>query len=84
MEKLCIKPADQDIKIRVEALNILNEFKMLGFVKVSGFVGVVQNNLIEYKDYKLVKRLLAFWAGRVADEQLNKKLTELLEQLKGE
>ena len=84
MEKLCINPVDKGIKLRVESLKILNEFKVLGFVKVSGFIGVVQQNLEEYRDYKCVKRLLAFWAGRVADADLNADLLKLLEQLKNE
>lgn len=84
LEKVCISPADEDMLIRVKSLNILNEFKMLGFDTRGGFVGVVQQNIDEYIDYKKVKRLLSFWDGRLKDAELNKKLCNLLEQLRNE
>lgn len=84
MEKLCITPVDDSIKIRVESLNILNEFKMKGFTTSSGFVGVVQDYIEDFKDYHNVKTLLAFWAGRKHCEDLNKQLNNLLNNLKNE
>lgn len=83
MEKVCIEPVDESIKSKVDALNILNEYKRLGFGR-SGFVGVVQQNIDSYKDYKKVKKLLAFWDGRSNDESLNNELENLLEKLKDE
>lgn len=81
MEKVCIKPVDDSIKTRVEALNLLNEFKILGFGR-SGFIGVVQNNIEAYKTWDGAKQLMAFWDGRNHKEDLIEDLQQLVEQLK--
>lgn len=83
MEKVCIKPVDESIKTRVDALNLLNEFKRLGFNR-SGFIGVVQLNIEKYKDYKNVTKIIAFWDGRNHREEVNHELHRLLEKLKSE
>lgn len=83
MENVTINPVDNIIKTRVDALNILNEFKRLGFAK-GGFISVVQENIEEYKDYKHVKRMISFWDGRCNQEDLNNELQALLEKLKSE
>lgn len=84
MEKVCITPVDESIKVRVDSLNLLNEFKMLGFDTLSGFVGVVQENYDEFKNYNNTKPLLAFWAGRKHCEEFNAKMQSLINQLKNE
>ena len=84
MKNICINPIDDDIRLQVEALNIKNEFKRLGFTAVGGFVGVVQQNIDQYRDYKKVARLMSFWQGRVKDDILNKQLHNLLDKLKTE
>ncbi len=84
MEKLCITPVDENIKLRVESLNLLNEFKMLGFTTRSGFVGVIQDNLEEFKAYKKLNELFAFWDGRKHCNDLNNELRKLLNTLKDE
>ena len=84
MKNISIKPYDSSIKLMVESLNILNEFKMLGFTSRSGFVGVVQDNVEEFKDYKTLTKLLNFWDGRKKCEDLNETLTQLLDKLKQE
>ena len=84
MEKICIAPVDERIKVRVESLNILNEFKSKGFLVVSSFVGLVQDKIPKYRDYKELKHLLNFWASRRFNEDLNNELTQLLEDLKNE
>jgi hypothetical protein len=84
MEKICIKPVDDRIKVRVDALNILNQFKMRGFTEVSAFVGVIQDKLPKYKSYHELKHLLNFWASRRFNEDLNNELSQLLEDLKNE
>ena len=84
MKTICITPIDEGIRVHIEALNIKNEFKRLGFSTVSGFVGVVQDNLPGYKDYNDMKRLLQFWSGRLKNDDFNQELTKLLESLKAE
>ena len=84
MKNISIKPYDNSIKLMVESLNILNEFKMLGFTSRSGFVGVVQDNVEEFKDYKTLTKLLNFWDGSKKCEELNETLTQLLMKLKQE
>lgn len=83
-KSICINPVDEDMRLIVDSLNILNEFKRLGFVTRGGFVGVVQMNLEEFKDYANLTRLFQFWAGRLKDQQLNDQLNQLLNALKNE
>lgn len=84
MEKVCVIPADDDMMLRVDALNILNEFKKLGFEKRSQFVNVVVQASPEYSNYKKVQELWAFWQTRVFSRELNDKLAKIVEQLKSE
>lgn len=79
-----IIPVDVGMDLLVNSVNILNKFKELGFKTRSGFVGVVQDNIEEFKDYKKVSRLLDFWQGRVKSVVLNEQLEGLLEKLKKE
>jgi hypothetical protein len=83
-ETICIQPIDNDMRILVDGLNILNDFKRLGFNTRGSFVGVVQDNLEMFKDYRNLKVLFQFWAGRAKDEDLNTQLNQLLNQLKNE
>ena len=83
-ESICIKPFDNDMKLMVQSANILNQFKILGFAKRGGFIGVVQENIDEFRDYKKVQRLMDFWQGRVRDTYLNEQLEQLLIQLRNE
>lgn len=79
-----ITPVDSDIDLLADSISILNQFKELGFDTRGGFVGVVQENIDEFINYRKVTRLFDFWQGRVKDADLNKRLTELLEKLKSE
>jgi hypothetical protein len=82
MKNLCIKPFDESVSVRLNSLNILNEFKRLGFTTRSSFIGVVQDNLHYYKDYNKLKHILNFWESRRFNESLNSELNTLLETIK--
>jgi len=84
MKKICINPVDDQISLMLESLSILNSFKELGFTSRSGFVGVVQNLLPEFKEYDNLKRLLSFWDGRHKSAELNEVLSVLIIKLKQE
>lgn len=83
-EAISIVPVDNDIRVLLEGIDILNEFKKLGFNTRGSFVGVVQYNIEMFKDYRNLKLLFQFWAGRAKDENLNDELNKLLNQLKNE
>lgn len=84
MENICIKPADNDMKLLVESINILNQFKMLGFANKRGFMGVVQDNMPKYLEYSNGVKLGNFWSGRLKDVDVNQDLEKLLNILKAE
>ena len=84
MKIYTIKPIDEDMDVLVDAVDLLNNFKKLGFTTKSGFVGVVQDNIPEYKNYKNLNRLLSFWQSRIKNKELNNQLHKLLNKLKHE
>lgn len=84
MEAITIMPADHTQKVRVEAINVLNEFKVLGFDSRSKFINVVVQVLPEYENYKRMQELYAFWQTRVFSQEVNTRLARVVEQLKAE
>jgi len=84
MEVVKFKPMDESQKLAIEAMKIKNEFVKIGFDRRSAFIGLVQDNLNKYRDYKSVNVLIAFWVGRYAKEPFLEDMRNLLETLKHE
>ena len=79
---VCINPVDDEMALLANAVNILNEYKKLGFVKRDGFVELIMGEDISYHNLDGMKKLNNFWAGRVKDQFLNDDLNRILENLK--
>ena len=80
----CITPKDIIVAEWLEAIDILNEFKKLGFETRESFVSVVQQLDTEYLGYKKAMKLQQFWAFRLRNEYVNQDLRKIIEQLKAE
>jgi hypothetical protein len=83
-QRKCLTPNDEIVDGWFNTLNLLNEFRKLGFERRESFVTVVQEKDLEYKDFKKVQKLWAFWQLRLRDEQVNSDLELILDQLKNE
>jgi hypothetical protein len=83
-QRKCLTPNDVIVDGWFNTLDILNEFRKLGFDRRESFVAVVQEKDFEYKDFKMVQKLWAFWQLRLRDEKVNRDLAVILEQLKTE
>lgn len=83
-KRKCLTPNDEVIDVWFDALNILNEFRKMGFDRRESFVQVVQDKDFEYKDYKKVQKLWSFWQMRLRDKHVNNDLNLVLEKLKSE
>lgn len=75
---ISIVPADDEMKIFVEAIAILNRFKAAGFDTRRAFVDVVAEKNPFYDTHENILKLYGFWAKRVTDEQLNADLLKIL------
>lgn len=79
---VCINPVDNEMALLANAVNILNEYKKLGFVKREAFVELIMGEDSGYHTLKGMQKLNNFWAGRVKDQFLNEDLNRILENLK--
>ena len=77
-----ILPFDDEMKVLVTALQILNDFKRLGFVKRDAFVELIMSEDVSYHNFSAMQKLNNFWAGRVKDDVLNTDLQRILENVK--
>ncbi|AGO49148.1 hypothetical protein Phi39:1_gp33 [Cellulophaga phage phi39:1] len=84
MKKIIITPANNDIKIQVEAISIKSDFISLGFKTRSSFVSVVQVMNKKYKTKKNGELLQKFWNIRKCTAVLNRDLELIIENLKNE
>lgn len=75
---ISITPADNEIKILLKAISILNSFKLAGYDTPKKFVEIVCEYFGEYSDYDGQVKLKTFWACRVKDEKLNDDLQRVL------
>lgn len=82
MKKVTISPFDKQMEVRVEALKILNDYKVAGFTKRESFVELVMDEDKTFHNYPAMTKLNNFWSGRVADEELNSDLERILEKIK--
>lgn len=84
MNLVNIAPADMEMKLRLEAWSILNEFRGLGFYKRNAFLSIVKFYCPEYKDQTNEDALNRFWASRNFDQELLSDLRSVLDKLKSE
>lgn len=81
---ICITSSDEAVTYWAESLDILSQFKRLGFTTRQGFISLIQEKNEKYKDYKLIKKLEYFWIMRSRCEELNSDLVRIIEELKAE
>lgn len=81
---ICITSEDPAITLLATAVRIRNEFLQKGFSDRSVFLKVVCDQLPEYKEYDEMKKLTQFWLMRLKNEQVNRDLELVLDNLKAE
>lgn len=81
---ICITPVDDVMSSWVEALEVLNQFKAMGFERREAFREVVSEYDRNYIDYRMSQKLNNFWALRDRSEFLVTDLRVVLEKLKAE
>jgi hypothetical protein len=81
-KSVCITPIDDEMALLADSLQILNEFKKMGFVKREAFVELVMGEDSSYHTFEGMKRLNNFWALRVKDALINSDLRKILDNLK--
>lgn len=84
MDIITIQPADKEVKLMLDYVKIINEFRLKGFNTRGAFVNIVHDYLPELQNYKYTQRLTAYWNGRVRDAELNAKLQTVLNKLSHE
>lgn len=82
-KKICIVSEDETVIGWAETLSILSDFKNMGLDR-QAFVEIVGSKDPEYRDYKKVQQLWAFWQMRLRNDHVNRDLAKVLEQLKSE
>lgn len=82
--RLCFNPVDDEAKLRFRALNILNDFKKLGFVNRADWLAEVFGTYNELDSVEGFKTLQAFWNLRYFGTELMDKLEVLADNLKEE
>lgn len=82
MKKVIINPFDKQMEVRIEALKILNDYKVAGFTKRESFVELVMSEDTSFHNYNAMTKLNNFWSGRVADEELNSDLERILDKIR--
>lgn len=75
-----IRPVNEEIAKKLNALRILNDFIALGFNERKSFAQVVMDECPEFKDMNGLVKLNNFWALR--DFSINEKLEKVLDNLK--
>ena len=83
-EKLCFRPFDDEARLRFRALNILNDFKRMGYVNRAEWLAEVFDAYNELNTVDGFKTLQAFWGLRYFGTELMDKLEVLIDNLKEE
>jgi len=84
MEKsFCINPVNDEMKISVEAVYLLNEFKRK-FETRRSFMQVVVDKMPKYDNMEGFNQLTAFWNSRLKSQEMNTDIETVLELLKAE
>lgn len=84
MKNVCINPFDDGIKMLAVSLKIVNEFKMLGFLKFGAVYEMVIEKYPEYDSKKGYFLLSNYWNVRVKDAKLNELMLGVLDNIKNE
>lgn len=84
MNLIEIKPFDDEMEVLATAIKVLNDYKVLGFVKRESFVELIMNEDKSYHNFPAMQKLNNFWSGRVKDKLLNDDLVRIYEKLKNE
>ena len=84
MKTISINPHNQRMEIFARCVNVINEFKKLGFENRSAFVEVIQEYDESYKEYAKTKQLHDFWIIRALKMDILTDMETILEQLKQE
>ena len=81
---ICITPADETMRGWVEAVQLMNDFRVLGYTKRGAFTEAVIKIDNSYADRKKVQKLGYFWNMRDRSDELLNDLREVLEILKNQ
>lgn len=82
MNNITISPFDRQMELRISALKILNDYKVLGFTKRESFVELIMDEDRSFHNFLGMTKLNNFWSGRVADDELNNDLERILDKIK--
>lgn len=82
MNNITISPFDRQMELRINALKILNDYKVLGFTKRESFVELIMDEDRSFHNFSAMTKLNNFWSGRVADDELNNDLERILDKIK--
>jgi len=81
-KKISIRPFNSDMEIRFRAVNCLNDFHVLGFIKPNMLHELlVEKDVLKSSDKGIVAR---FWALNYYDETFISKLENIIEDIKKE
>lgn len=83
MKQVIINPFDEQMKVQIDAIKILNDFKLSGFTKRESFVELIMGEDKSYHSIQGMNKLNNFWSGRIKDKSLNDDLLKIYENLKG-
>lgn len=84
MKKVCINPANDDMKLMAETLKLRNDFINLGFSTRASFINIVKEYNEKYKDYHNAVNLERWWVFRYKDASLNADLDIIINKLRYE
>jgi hypothetical protein len=84
MEKsFCITPANEEMKVTIQAVYLLNAFKET-FEHKRSFLQVMADKMPKYNSMEGFNQLTAFWNGRMRNQEINNDVETVLEMLKSE
>ena len=81
---ICLTPANSQSELQINALRVLNEFRLRGFVVWPEFLAEVLREYPELDSARGFRSLQAFWHNRNYDADLIEKLEVLADNLKEE
>ena len=80
-KEIIITPANADLKLRAEALKIVNDFARMGFKNRAAFMAIVCHYYPKYKDNKQNTRLSNWWYGKFTDSEMASEIKNVINKL---
>lgn len=82
--EITIQPANDIMKDRVKALQLMNGFVALGFQNRQAFLAIVSHYFPKYKTTKEKTRLSNWHYGKISENTINNDIEIVLNKLKNE